>query len=330
MLTDEELRRAVFALDLIEQCGQRNELTARLHKVRQAMPCFDDMQNMSLGCSLACREVATEASQIFGEPLDRCRAAAIYVLGASRCKDAVREERVYQFCNRVNRPMLGVGGAMLGLRVSERSGNSRSAGPTTAFHPADSSQIGTRPRGYMMNEELEFASARSTAKAGAKYPSERRVPLQRQHRPKQRVSHVQFLKRLPPWVSVPINLPALTPGNWAAWPRATGKRPGRRQNASLSSAVPRSTMPVHTPRPIIAEALFAGVPAVIGAPFKTCKSLVGIDAAISIGTGRPWLRSFTVPTPLSVVYFSGKGGPCVARKNTAGESRHPRGSVWPT
>ncbi len=70
----------------------------------------------------------------------------------------------------------------------------------------------------------------------------------------------------------------------------------------------------YTPTPIITEALFAGVPAIIGAPFKTCKSLVGIDAAISIATGLPFLGSFTVPAPMSVVYFSGEGGPCVAQE----------------
>jgi len=70
----------------------------------------------------------------------------------------------------------------------------------------------------------------------------------------------------------------------------------------------------YAPTPIITEALFAGIPAIIGAPFKTCKSLVGIDAAISIATGTPWLGSFTVPAPMGVVYFSGEGGPCVAQE----------------
>lgn len=70
----------------------------------------------------------------------------------------------------------------------------------------------------------------------------------------------------------------------------------------------------YTPRPIVTEALFAGVPAVIGAPFKTCKSLIAFDAAISGATGRPWLGAFTVPTPLTVVYFSGEGGACVAQE----------------
>ena len=70
----------------------------------------------------------------------------------------------------------------------------------------------------------------------------------------------------------------------------------------------------YAPTPLITEALFAGIPAVIGAPFKTCKTLVGIDGAMSIATGRPWLGAFTIPEPRSVVYFSGEGGPCVAQE----------------
>jgi hypothetical protein len=69
----------------------------------------------------------------------------------------------------------------------------------------------------------------------------------------------------------------------------------------------------YTPRPIITEALFAGVPAIAGAPFKTCKSLIGIDGHISIATGLPWLGAFTVPTPMSSLYFVGEGGPCVTQ-----------------
>ncbi len=70
----------------------------------------------------------------------------------------------------------------------------------------------------------------------------------------------------------------------------------------------------YTPSPIITEALFAGSPAVIGGMFKTGKTLLGIDAAISIATGRPFLGSWTVPEPRGVVYFTGEGGPAVAQE----------------
>lgn len=69
----------------------------------------------------------------------------------------------------------------------------------------------------------------------------------------------------------------------------------------------------YTPTPIVTEALFAGVPAVIGAPFKPRKSLIVIDTAISIATGLPFFGSWTVPEPMGVVYFSGEGEPGVSQ-----------------
>ena len=69
----------------------------------------------------------------------------------------------------------------------------------------------------------------------------------------------------------------------------------------------------YTPTPIITEALFAGIPAVIGGLFKTGKSLIGVDAGVSISTGNPFLGSWTIPEPRGVLYFSGEGGPCVAQ-----------------
>lgn len=69
----------------------------------------------------------------------------------------------------------------------------------------------------------------------------------------------------------------------------------------------------YTPSWIVIEVLCALVPAVIGGLFKTCKSLVAIAQAIAIASGRPFLNTFTVPTPMSVIYFSGEGGPTVAQ-----------------
>ncbi len=70
----------------------------------------------------------------------------------------------------------------------------------------------------------------------------------------------------------------------------------------------------YTPSPIITEVLFAGSPAVIGGIYKACKTLLAIAAAIAIATGRLFLRSYTVPTPRVVVYFTGEGGPAVAQE----------------
>jgi hypothetical protein len=70
----------------------------------------------------------------------------------------------------------------------------------------------------------------------------------------------------------------------------------------------------YTPRPIITDTLFAGSPGQIAGLFKVCKTLLAMDAAISIATGRPFLNHFTVTAPLSVAYFSGEGGPSVAQE----------------
>ena len=70
----------------------------------------------------------------------------------------------------------------------------------------------------------------------------------------------------------------------------------------------------YTPSPIITEALFAGSPAVVGGMFKTGKTLLAIDAAVSIATGRMFLGAWTVPEPRGVVYFTGEGGPAVAQE----------------
>jgi hypothetical protein len=70
----------------------------------------------------------------------------------------------------------------------------------------------------------------------------------------------------------------------------------------------------YTPRPIIEDCLYAGHPAIDGGMFKTGKTLLAIDGAIAIGTGRPFLNTFTVPEPMGVVYFSGEGGPSMVQE----------------
>lgn len=70
----------------------------------------------------------------------------------------------------------------------------------------------------------------------------------------------------------------------------------------------------YTPRAIIDDVLYAESPAVIGGIFKVCKSLLAIDAALSIATGRQFLGHFPVSDPLSVLYFTGEGGPSVAQE----------------
>ena len=69
----------------------------------------------------------------------------------------------------------------------------------------------------------------------------------------------------------------------------------------------------YSPRWIVTAVLCALVPAVIGGLYKTLKTLVAIAQAIAIASGRPFLNSFTVAEPLTVIYFTGEGGPTVAQ-----------------
>jgi len=70
----------------------------------------------------------------------------------------------------------------------------------------------------------------------------------------------------------------------------------------------------YTPRWIIDDILAAGSPAVDGGLFKTGKTLIAVDGSISVASGTPFLGRFEVSEPLSVVYFSGEGGPSVAQE----------------
>ncbi len=70
----------------------------------------------------------------------------------------------------------------------------------------------------------------------------------------------------------------------------------------------------YTPRAIIEGMLFAGSPTVCGGMFKTLKTLLATDLAISVATGRSFFGRFPVVAPLRVVYFTGEGGPCVAQE----------------
>ena len=70
----------------------------------------------------------------------------------------------------------------------------------------------------------------------------------------------------------------------------------------------------YTPRPIITGCLYANHPAVPGGMFKTGKTLISMDGGISIASGRLFLNAFTVPASMTVVYFSGEGGPSMIQE----------------
>ena len=63
-----------------------------------------------------------------------------------------------------------------------------------------------------------------------------------------------------------------------------------------------------TPRFLISDCLVANEPAVIGGMFKTLKTLIAVDMAISTASGQPFLGEWEVTEPLSTIYFCGEGG----------------------
>ena len=111
----------------------------------------------------------------------------------------------------------------------------------------------------------------------------------------------------------------IEPDNLPPWPPKSPGWQRRRTRQPTAEGEPKERFPLvscaaldaadYTPRPIITDCLYAGQPAIDGGMFKTLKTLTAVDAAISIPTGRPFLNTFTVPEPMTVVYFSGEGGP---------------------
>ncbi len=59
---------------------------------------------------------------------------------------------------------------------------------------------------------------------------------------------------------------------------------------------------------IIENLLVANEPGIIGGPSKTLNTSVGLDLAVSISTGKPFLNEFKVERPKRVLFISGESG----------------------
>lgn len=59
---------------------------------------------------------------------------------------------------------------------------------------------------------------------------------------------------------------------------------------------------------LIEKILVDGQPGVLGGAKKTLKTSIGIDMAISLGTGTPFLGKFAVPEQMRVAFVSGESG----------------------
>lgn len=60
---------------------------------------------------------------------------------------------------------------------------------------------------------------------------------------------------------------------------------------------------------LIEGVMVEGEPMVVGGPFKSLKTSIALDLAVSLATATPFLGQFAVPEPQKVAYFSGESGP---------------------
>jgi hypothetical protein len=84
MLTDDELRRALLALDIIDRDGDPDELAHLLRAARDATPSVDPWGNSTASQEISGRRLAARLARLVGESRGRCDRAAAEVFAPQR------------------------------------------------------------------------------------------------------------------------------------------------------------------------------------------------------------------------------------------------------
>ena len=84
MLTDQELRQAVFAFGIIEDRGDPDVFALLMKEASTKAPAANEWDSMTINQRLHVARVAAELSKLLGESRDRCEQAAADVLGPGR------------------------------------------------------------------------------------------------------------------------------------------------------------------------------------------------------------------------------------------------------
>ncbi|MCC6126901.1 MAG: AAA family ATPase [Pirellulales bacterium] len=96
---------------------------------------------------------------------------------------------------------------------------------------------------------------------------------------------------------------------------ATGEIPSVGEPPAFAKMLSSAELVALDTRPkfLIQNVLVEGMPAIIGGKSKAMKTSIMLDMAVSLGSGRPFLNSFTVAEKMPVAVWSGESGEATIR-----------------